>query len=572
MKQVERAKVVQAIRREVERGATVRDACRNVGVSAGWYARWSARMDEAGMDGLADLARTGRPPAIELTQEEVDYLRKAYLRSNLRDGAGSMTLAARWAAKEDGSPLRTEVREAILAERSSKHALPIAVRRACRACGAEVRRYRDNKAGQNDGIYLPGWLRMAEDGSRRLYPGERQVWDDATVNVGVVVPWARGGDKCSERWGVRIARFQLLLGLDCATDMVVGYSYVMRANDAYGAADVVSALHKVWQLAGYAPKECVMEGGAWQAGRTLDFLSMAGVGMISAKGRPNQKLVEGFFNRLWTVLSVSLPAGGQVGRFRGEMAAENDLWRRCREGVEDPRLHFPLLTEFLGALDRGITYLNDERMESREYGSWVPAEVYKGQAEKGQRLVPGLWRFALPVREERVISREGMVRVRCESPFGWPHTYHFASDKAWEFEGAPVIVSFDPEQPGRGAILELARRWNNLPAGRVIDEAAACISAAPELVSESGRYACRAMDGRDEGRMVKRSARAKIGAQVAAYDERGVRARHSVDADGQVAAGVRGGAERMAPVRKPVVEEMEPDWAAMEADAGILVG
>lgn len=65
------------------------------------------------------------------------------------------------------------------------------------------------------------------------------VWDDASVNVGVVVPWTRGGDKCSDRFGVRVARFQLLLGIDCATDFVCGYGYVMRGNDAYngGAGD-----------------------------------------------------------------------------------------------------------------------------------------------------------------------------------------------------------------------------------------------------------------------------------------------------------------------------------------------
>ena len=50
--------------------------------------------------------------------------------------------------------------------------------------------------------------------------------------------------------------------------------------------------------------------------RTKDFLAASGVQLISAKGRPNQKLVEGWFNRLWTVLSwrcrVGMWGGSEV--------------------------------------------------------------------------------------------------------------------------------------------------------------------------------------------------------------------------------------------------------------------
>ena len=70
-----------------------------------------------------------------------------------------------------------------------------------------------------------------------------------------------------------------------------GYAFVVHGNDAYGAADVVRALHSVWQGHGRMPKQVVMEGGSWQAHRTLRFLEAAGVRLISAKGRPNQKLI-----------------------------------------------------------------------------------------------------------------------------------------------------------------------------------------------------------------------------------------------------------------------------------------
>lgn len=352
-----------------------------------------------------------------------------------------------------------------------------------------------------------------------------------SVNVGVVVPWARVGDPCADRWGCRVARFQLLLGIDCATDMCVGYHYVMRQSDAYGAADVVQAFDATWHLAGGAPKEVVIEGGAWQAKRTLDYLAAAGVTPISAKGRPNQKLVEGYFNRLWTCLSLTLPPTGQVGRFRGEMVAENADWRRARQGAIDPRTRFPTLTEFLSALDKAIAYLNAERIESRAYGAWVPAEAYA--KARLQSLPEGLERYALPVREVRTLRRQGLVAIRATSPLGWPHTYHFAVEDGWRYDGAQVAVAFDPANPARGAVVTLEKPFRDTPAGTLLDPAATLLNAAPTImrtllgweVGEVGRI--------DEAKAAKRRAMATVAAQTAAFDARGVKARTARDNSGE---------------------------------------
>lgn len=555
-------------------GCCEQQACREAGISPATLRRWQALLVEDGVQALMDAPRSGRPPLVVPNAAEAAYLRKAYVKSNLRADAGSMTLASRWAAKNPESPLREETRAAILKPRSSKHALPVEIRRACRASGAVVSRYRDPKAGLNDGIYIPGWLRMKADGSRRVVPGERWVGDDASVNVGVVVPWARGGDACSERWGCRVARYQFLAITDAATDMIVGYHYVMRPSDGYRAEDVVSLVWRTSMLTGYQPLEMVMEGGSWQANRTRQYLDVAGIQIVDAKGRPNQKLIESVFNRLWTVLSLELPPLGQVGRFRGEMVAETADWIACREGRRDPRAHFPTLTEFLAALDRAIAYLNAEQMESREYGIWTPAEAYAAQAIKGQALPQGLRRFALPVREERKLRRSGMAAVRAECPFGWQHTYMFASDAAYKFDGARVTVSFDPHDIGAGAVLELAESFHDNPAGLVIDAAAPCISAAPELLcNDAGEWAVRARDGRGAGRSTQRASRALIGAQTAAFDERGVRAREGSHelrlGERSVAAGV-GAAAPAVPVRRAVPLPTQDDWAAMEREAGVL--
>jgi len=573
---VNRAITIQTIRAAVESGTGLRGACAEAGVSVQWFNRWNGRFLTAGVDGLHDLPRSGRPPCCVLTDDDKKALRSAYLRSNLRDRAGSMTLAARMCAK-DGK-LSAPVAEAILRPRSSKHCLPLDIKRAVRASAAEVARYRDPDSGLNDGQYTPGWLRMSDDGSRRLCPNERWVGDDASVNVGVCVPWERGGDKCSNKFKVRVARFQLLALIDCATDFCVGYSYVLRSNDAYTAADVVNMMWRVATLRGGMPYGMVCEGGSWQAERTVNFLKSSGCQLISAKGRPNQKLIEGWFNRLWSVMSIRLPAYGQIGRKRGEMAKENDLWMRCRKGIEDPRKHFPMLSEFYSALDSSIDYCNTEVTgPTRNYGSWIPAESYaaKSGAFPAMDLLPlaaGIRRYALPVRERRIVRRGGMAFVRAVSPLGFSHEYAFAMRDGAMFDGAPAFVSFDPSDPQAGAVFELAEHWHDLRAGRVLDESAVCISSAPVLDrTQSGFWHVGFLDPRREAAAVKRNSRALVGTRVAAFDERGVVARHdeTFDESGAVRDSFGLGDRPPAPVPVDLGYDNDVDLAALERAAGI---
>ena len=505
----QRLKKVREIEAALAAGRSEADACALAGASVAWFRRWRERLEAGGLSALEDAPRSGRPRECEVSEQDALSLRERYLQSNRARGADGTRRDCFRRAREGA--LAPSLCEAILAPRASKHALPRAVAEALRTPPAIVARYRDERAGLSDGIYAPGWLRMAEDGSRRLLPGERQVWDDASVNVGVVVPWPRGGDACSDKFGVRVARFQLLLGLDCATDHCVGWAFVCRASDAYGAGDVVRALHGVWQRSGWAPEQIVLEGGAWQAARTLSFLEEAGVRVVSAKGRPNQKLVEGYFNRLWSVMSVKLPPRGQIGRFRGEMRAENLQWARCRAGALDPRHVFPSHEEVMRALSESIAYLEQERIESRQYGAWVPAEAWQRSAEQGalrkRALPPGLWRHALSVVAE-VTVRRGCAKVRADSPFGIPWDYLFAWEGGYAHDGEKVRVRFDPWTIRSGAVVETL-------SGTILTEGASCICPAPDLTAKRG-----ITDPRAEARRLKAASRATVLETVRAADGR----------------------------------------------------
>jgi len=557
----EKAAAVGAVRRRVDAGERLDAACIAEGFSRASFNRWAERLDAGGLDALEPAQRTGRPPLVELTDEERRCLRQLALRANRGKDATSMTAAARWAALDPANCLRPEVREAILKPRASKHALPVEVRRACRAPVADIRRYRDPKAGIADGIHALGALRMVEgpQGLRRLLPGERQVWDDASVNVGVVVPWPAGGDACADRYGVRVARFQLLLGIDCATDFCVGYNYVMRGNDAYRAEDVVRSWHAVWGQAG-APDQCVVEGGSWQSVRALEYLGVAGVEAVSAKGRPWQKLVEGWFNRLWTQMSIALP-GGQVGRFRGEMKGENADWIACREGRRDPRDLFPDVGAVLEAVDRCVEHLNAEPIESRQYGAWVPAEAWAASERARRELPAGLWRLALPERATRKVLN-GCVTVTAEDAWGGRSRMTFADRALSRYEGAMVRASFDPYQDW--AVVELAEGWADAPAGTVVAGRAERVDARPAIRGGVVGW----ITGAETARRERNAARKLAGESVRVFDERG-----SVKVEGGSLKLETGNSERRAsePVAAALPEFLDDyDFEAAERRAGIV--
>ena len=561
-KAAERSAKVGEVRRLVAEGTALDAALLAAGVTETTYRRWAARLDRGGLAALNDRPKSGRPPVVALTEDEKRCLRRIYLQSNRAERSGSMTMAARIAARDPANCLRPETRAAILAERSSKHHLPVEVRRAMREVSpVAVARYRDGREGQNNGIYVPGWLRRDEETGRLLLPGERQVWDDASVNVAVAVPWAGRGDRAGDRWGWRAARYQLLAGIDCATDFFCGFGYVMRTSDGYRACDVANVMHRVWEQQGYMPKKVVLEGGSWQAKPTLDFLRTAGVGVVDAKGRPNQKLVECYFNRLWTALSIFLPGYGQIGRYRGEMRKENLDWTKVQSGSADPRKHFPTLKTFLEALNKAVAYLRWERVESKNYGTWSPEELYKGAAENGLPLVAGLDRYALPVAARRQLRRGGMVFVTAETQLeGLRHEYAFATRDGWKYDGAPVVVRFDPATAAtRGASIELAEGWRDFRAGTVIDDAAPCVSAPPDFVSDAGLW-----DLRGAGRHEQRANRAAVRTVVTAYDTRGpIRTRLE---DGETTGwGLRGGVPLAAETGRAEPGHQDRSAAAMAA-------
>jgi hypothetical protein len=430
---------------------------------------------------------TGRPRSVNLKSSEFKALQLLFLKTNRNRDGGSRTLAARmFAQSSDCSP---ETSAGILKPRKSKHTLPVAVCEACTIPPVVVSHYRHPKETLLNGPYVPGTLRMAHcdsaAGLRRLRAGERQSWDDGTINFGVCVPHPWGGDRCADRFKVHVGRFQLLLCVDDAWDYCPGFTYVIRDRGQYRAEDCIGAMYRVWSKT-IMPESVMIEGGNWQSDRAFEFYRLAGVKTCDAKGRPHMKLVENYFNRLWSVLS---PMEGQVGRFRGEMEQENKLMQAAREGRTDPRPYFPMLDVAMNAIEAGIGYLNNNPVQSKHYGTWIPAERYKaGLAENPRPRMGGELEYLLAPERHVVTVRNQMVACTAPTPFGEKYQYHFADDSLYALNRARVRIHFDPYTP-RHAALVLAEDFTDMKAGTILTRHAACLDSAPEIIQEMDRYA-----------------------------------------------------------------------------------
>lgn len=423
---------------------------------------------------------TGRPPLAVPTPDDVRALQAQYLRSNRTRDAGSKTLAARSLALS--GRLSKATAAAILKPRASKHTLTKTIRDAMQVAPQLVGIHRAPTDERLNGMYCPGTMRIAVSGDRRLAGGERQSWDDGSINMLTCVPWPWGGDKCSDKYGVRVGRFQLLAGVDDASDFCPGFSFVMRAAQSYRAPDAMAACYRVWRDT-YCPDSVVFEGGAWQKGVASRFLDAAGVKMYDAKGRPHQKLIENYWGRLWSVLSLQ---DGQIGRFRGEMENENAEWMRVRDGRVDPRELFPELQTVITGIQRGIGYLNQEQVESKIYGKWIPAQRHAADLEEHPRrkLDRGLAWLVAPEQHERPVRRS-MVVVRAMSPFGVTFPYHFAAEELGQIEGAIVRVHFDPWDSPIRATLVLSKPYHGRQVGEIVTHQAECLNSAPEIAERA---------------------------------------------------------------------------------------
>lgn len=378
---------------------------------------------------------TGRPPVAQLTSDDLTAIQSLYVAgTNHSKHEGSMLLAWVRFCEDNAGRFGHLVQDHMPAT-----TIPTAVVEACRQSRALIGAARGGAARQrHEGAYVPGTMRRHHKMERRLWSGERASVDDATRNVPCYIPWPWGGCPCSDKYGVRLGRWQTLIVHDDASSLIPFVSSVFRWHQSYGGTDAASVIYqaerKVLQWDHWA-----IEGGVWQTSKPLAVL---GGRFISAKGRPNQKLVENYIGRLWGIMASQR---GDVGRYRAEMRVASDLYVACRAGKKDPHKHFLSLTEGQALLYQAVEYLSEKRMDSRVYGSWVPKSRWEADLDEAPRPARSSDDdfLILPAKESRKV-RSGMFRITTDGPMGMPMIWTFAEDWLWKYEGRQVTAYFDP--------------------------------------------------------------------------------------------------------------------------------
>lgn len=459
--------------------------------------RWSRGLASHGWEGLFDRReQRGRKPAHGLTLKQVAQLAARRLGTNRTSDDGSTPEAIRAAIRHGEIPPEIAA-ELLERDRTGTMATP-ALHRAIAAPHIVTRTLRNASEAALDFYDTPGSTMFLTDertGERRFVRvGDILEADDATVNFYVCVPWEMGGCPCSEKYGVKIARWQWLVTIDRASRYVPGYSFTMRPKSSYRGEDVIGLFHAVFRQHGIWQRLC-LERGVWESNRVEDLITRLGV-QRNVAYTPHQKpYIEGLFSLMWTKLS-ELP--GQVGRFAGDEEKMEAVAESCRRGATDPREVFPMLAHALPAFNRAIAERNGQPVKSTQFGTWVPQERWLAQqteARDTQRLRTladgAAWMFAPIVRQIKVTGNTLKCSVQLME--GVSTQFAFSRDDLALHDGALVSAYFNPFAPSCNATLVLEENSREGRKGEVLGEAF--------LVSETARYARRALGYGDDADM-----------------------------------------------------------------------
>lgn len=464
--------IIEIRDRMQDRGLSASAAAREAGIPRASFDRWSARYDVGGLEALEDnYANCGRKPLATLDAVELNAARKLYLET------GSVTAALGMLA---ASPeCSQETADAITKKRRSKHIITPTLRKQISSVPQAVLDYHKSpKKVTREAFINPRSLSFIgkDRTEQRILPGMFCERDDMSNNFLFWVDWPWGGDPCSDKYGVRIARGQNLLHIDVGSLRFLSYLLLVRLRDSYRADDI-------WQWVGQSYRDIGIpeigerwERGIWQA-KKLQGTPIEGghtdqetrLGGIAGLGRkiitsqpPTTKIIENRF-RYFQRVCATIP--GQIGASRGEMEKVNKIWTACREGRRDPRDYFLSYEDTCRQLDAKLQWVNSESVEGTIYHG-IPNDLWvrEGGDQRMTRLTAG--QSHLFARDRHVVTiNKGHALIRKTAPDGKRQGWYFYHENLWRLEGRRVALYMDDFAPATGATIVAAEGQS---AGEVI--------------------------------------------------------------------------------------------------------
>lgn len=452
--------VLQAVARDEAAGLSQNQASKRWGVSSATVGRWKKLYASGGRDALMPRwENSGRKPLAELDDTEKRIAQTLYLQT------GSTTLALRKLAAHP--ECREETANVILTRRRSKHTVTPTLRAQVTMSPDVLEFYRSPKQARFSFLNPRDLSYIDATGERRqLMPGDLFERDDMSNNFLVWVPWPQGGDPCSDRYGVRIARGQLLVCMDVASQHIVSWTFLIRLLDSYRADDIWQWVGRDYLNIGQPRIGERWERGTWQSkklrgddapiapGHTDEKIRVGGLGALGVRmivsQSPTTKTIERRFNFLQSCMA-DIPF--QIGRERGQMERETKVWTACRLGHRDPRDYALPHSAATQAIEGAAAFCNHEPVEGTVY-SGIPAEVWAQGIAAAPLVTTDPDRLHLFARDRRTITAsKAHLMVRYTSPEGDRSAWHFHHPDLRRYEGRKFDLYFDRYQPAAGGTL-----------------------------------------------------------------------------------------------------------------------
>lgn len=478
------------------RGMTRRQAAEQLGISDVTLWRLIRDFTAKGKKAFESKRdRCGRKPAYRPTSDELACVHEIYIKlddSEVRGrGLGSSKIAAyRLAAKSDDPRIGDEFRQVVL--RRKHKTVPPSWERLLDTPSSVLARARDSRSTMGAYISTPRGRTWVDESGEELpmRAGTILEADDGTFNFYAYIPWPFGGDKCSDKFGVKLGRWQLLAAVDARWEFCCSFDVVARNLGSYRGEDSGALIGRTMSEV-CVPELWRMERGSWESAFVRDALDLCKVTYVNAWHSKQKSAVERFFDRFWTPASL---IQGHVGRDRGRYKQVQDLALSCQDGRRDPCEQFLSLTEAMPRVIGAVQFVNSEPIESKTWGTWVPQERFEAQvlADGHSKLDPALKIFFS--REQRVWTVRGnLVGGKVAGPLiSFP--IYFQCPELWEFEGCKVKCYFDPyTEPVLGTLV-LQDEWRSYKPGHVIARDVTALELPPQVVmatdgwgDESGR-------------------------------------------------------------------------------------
>jgi hypothetical protein len=317
-----------------------------------------------------------------------------------------------------------------------------------------------------------------------IQPGTIFEADDGTLNFYATIPWPFGGDKCSDKFGVKLARWQLLAVADVASEQCVAVDIVCRSLGQYRGEDSAALLGRT-MMEVCEPELWRLERGSWESQMVRGAMELCHVPVTNAWHSKQKNVIERFFDRLWTPASL-IP--GHVGRDADADKFKQiyDIVIACQDGRRDPRDYFLTLTEAAPKVYKAIEFVNSEPIESGSgWGTWVPQERYQTHmdANPRQRLDAQFKTFFAREQREWKI-RQCCVGGSVNGPLIKFPTY-FQCAELWEFDGCRARCFFDPYAETVTGTIVLLDTWRDYKPGHVIARDVPALELPPQAILAS---------------------------------------------------------------------------------------